>query len=524
MKSQLSAPVVQPDSADPSRLALTDRLEHEARRVVAGLREDFTHLHTQPTVARLGRVVEAGDGVATAVGLEHPVAGELLDIDGVPARAEIVSEDQVRMILFGGSEAVAAGAPVRRTGRVLDVPAGVELIGRVVDALGRPIDHRGRLNTRRRVPIEGEAASLADREAVSRPLRTGLFVVDTMIPIGRGQRQLIVGDHSTGKSELCLNILAALDHGLVGIYVSIGRRGADTAANLGWLTDHGFFQRGFALVANADQSVGLVQLAPYTAMAMAEALMHEGRDVVVVFDNLTAHAHAHRSLALLLGRPVGREAYPVDVFYAHARVLERAGQLGRERGGGSVTALPIIETQAGDLTAYIPTNLVSITDGQIRLDAGLVSEGQVPAVDVALSVSRVGSKAQPRLIRELAGQLAHRYAQFLELESFTRFGARLETSAQRTINWGRRVRRALRQGRSEPRTWAQTAATLLVLDDPRITDVALEDLRALIDSVCTTIESHHLHVWTRLELGDALAPGDSELVREVVGVVLGAQP
>ncbi|KIG16826.1 ATP synthase alpha chain [Enhygromyxa salina] len=524
MSSKLAAPAGLPEVGDPARPDLTARLEHEARRVLAELRDDLAELRTQPTVARLGRVVAAGDGVATAVGLEHPVAGELLDVDGTPARAEIVSEDQVRMILFGGSEAVRAGAPVRRTGRDLDVPAGIELIGRVVDALGRPIDRRGRLGTRRRVPVEGEAAKLADRAAVSRPLRTGLFVVDTMIPIGRGQRQLIVGDHSTGKSELCLNILAALEPEVIGLYVSIGRRGADTAANLGWLADHGFFGRGFAMVADADQSIGLVQLAPYAAMAMAEALMREGRDVVVVFDNLTVHAHAHRSLALLLGRPVGREAYPVDVFYAHARVLERAGQLGRERGGGSVTALPIIETQAGDLTAYIPTNLVSITDGQIRLDVGLVSEGQVPAVDVGLSVSRVGSKAQPRLIRSLAGRFKPRYAQFLELESFTRFGARVEAHAQRSIDWGRRVRRALRQGRAAPRTWAQTAVILLVLEDPRILGVALDDLRALIDSTCATVESRHPQVWARLELGDALEPGDRERVREVVARELGAQP
>lgn len=497
-----------------------DQFEHEARRVVTRLRDDLDNLRAQAWVSRIGRVVAVGDGVATAVGLERPVAGELLDVDGVPARAEIVSEDQVRMILFGGSEAVGAGAPVRRTGRVLDVPAGLELIGRVVDALGHPLDRHGRLHTRRRVPVEGEPAKLADREGVSRPLRTGLFVVDTMIPIGRGQRQLIVGDHSTGKTELCLGILAALEPGVIGIYVSIGRRGTDTAANLGWLEDQGFFARGFAMIADADRPVGLVQLAPYAAMAMAEELMNEGRDVVIVFDNLTAHAHAHRSLALLLGRPVGREAYPVDVFYAHARVLERAGQLGRHCGGGSLTALPIIESQAGDLTAYIPTNLVSITDGQIRLDAALVAEGQMPAVDVGLSVSRVGSKAQPRLIRALAGQFKHRYAQFLELESFTRFGARVEANAQRTIDWGRRVRVALRQSRAEPRSWGESATTMLVLEDPRILAVALDHLRDLIQTTCTLLESHHAELWTRLELGDALAPGDRELLGEALGVAL----
>ena len=502
--------------------SLADRFELEARRVLVHVRGGIDDLDTTPRVARFGRVTEAGDGVASAQGLERPVAGELLDVNGIPARAEVVSEDQVRMVLYGSAESVRAGDPVRRTGRVLDVPCGIELLGRVVDALGRPLDGRGRLSTRKRAAIEGESAKLMDREPVSRPLCTGIFAVDTMIPIGRGQRQLIVGDRSTGKTELCMDMLAALEPGVIGIYVGIGRRGSDTAGNLQWLENQGFFERGFAVIADADQPVGLIQLAPYGAMAMAEALMNQGRDVVIVFDDLTAHAHAHRSLALLLGRPVGREAYPVDVFYAHARLLERAAQLGQRRGGGSLTALPIIESQAGDLTAYIPTNLVSITDGQLRLDAALVAEGQIPAVDIALSVSRVGGKAQPHLVRRLAGQFKNRYAQFLELESFTRFGARVEASTQRIIDWGRRVRHALRQDRATPLSWAQSAATLLVLDDPRIIAVALEDLRELIAASHEGVRAHHGELWARLTAGEALAPGDIERVGEVLGAELDA--
>jgi F-type H+-transporting ATPase subunit alpha len=500
-----------------STASLVDRLETEARQVLAHLRAGVDNLSPEARVARLGRIVEAGDGVATAVGLERPVAGELLDVNGIPAQAEMVSEDKVRLVLFGAGEKVEAGAPVRRTGRVLDVPAGIGLVGRVVDPLGRPLDRRGPVDTRRRVPIEGESAKLVDREPVGRPLCTGIFVVDTMIPIGRGQRQLIVGDRSTGKTELCLDILAALEEDVVGVYVGIGRRGADTAGNIDWLERHGFFERGFAVIADADQPVGLVQLVPYAAMAMAEELMNQGRDVVIVFDDLTAHAHAHRTLALLLGRPVGREAYPVDVFYAHARVLERAAQLGKRRGGGSLTALPIIESQAGDLTAYIPTNLVSITDGQVRLDAALMAEGQTPAVDVGLSVSRVGGKAQPKLVRKLAGQFKNHYAQFLELETFTRFGARVEANAQRVIDWGRRVRLALRQRRAKPLSWGESVATLLVLDDPRFVEIPLESLPVVLEAVRDTMRGRHADMWARLEVGEALADGD----REAVGAVLG---
>lgn len=500
-----------------SRPALVDRLEAEAHRLVAHLRSGIDSLGPEARVARLGHVVETGDGVATVVGLERPVAGELLDVNGVPAHAEMVSDERVRVILLGSGAGVDAGAPVRRLGRVLDVPAGIGLVGRVVDPLGRPLDRRGHLDTRRRVPVEGESAKLVDREPVSRPLCTGIFVVDTMIPIGRGQRQLIVGDRSTGKTELCLDILAALEPGVIGVYVGIGRRGADTAGNLEWLERHDFFERGFAVIADADQPVGLIQLAPYSAMAMAEELMNQGRDVVIVFDDLTAHAHAHRTLALLLGRPVGREAYPVDVFYAHARVLERAAQLGKRRGGGSLTALPIIESQAGDLTAYIPTNLVSITDGQLRLDAALKAEGQTPAVDVGLSVSRVGGKAQPKLVRQLAGQFKNRYAQFLELETFTRFGARVEANAQRVIDWGRRVRLALRQGRAHPLSWGESAATLLMLADPRLVEIPLDALVPTLEAVRDTIRGRHPDLWARLEGGTGVTEEDRARVSQTLG-------
>ncbi|MCA9654272.1 MAG: F0F1 ATP synthase subunit alpha [Myxococcales bacterium] len=445
--------------ADPTAA----RARAVARDALDELRERLPELQPVTNTARVGQVLSVADGVATATSMHRPFAGELVDVGGVLAVAEDLQEGRTRLVLLSEAHGVEAGTPARRLGRLVEVPAGLELIGRVVDPLGRPLDGRGPLVTRRRVRAEGLPIPLAEREPVSRPLRTGVFAIDTMIPIGRGQRQLVIGDRSTGKTELCLDILAGLDEDTVGIYVAIGRRGSDAAAHVQWLQDAGVLQHGVAVVTDADDPVGLVHLAPYSATTMAEEIAEQGRDVVIVYDDLTAHAHAHRTLALLMGRPVGREAHPADVFYAHARLLERATQLGAVRGGGSITAFPIVETQAGDLTGYIPTNLVSITDGQIRLDAGLAAADVVPAVDVALSVSRVGGKAQPPLLRKLSGSFKNRYAQFLELETFARFGTRLEASAQAVVDWGRRVRRVLRQDRGTSHDWSDTIARLLLV-------------------------------------------------------------
>ncbi|PRP92593.1 ATP synthase subunit alpha [Enhygromyxa salina] len=459
---------------------LEGAMRAQLERALEQTREGLAGLEPRTRIERLGRVVAVGDGVAIAHELERPVFGELVDVGGVAGRAESVSASEVRLVLLGRGS-VEAGDPVRRAGRILDTPAGSGLLGRVVNPLGHPLDGRGPLAGRRRIRVERDQVPLADRELVSRPLRTGVFAIDTMIPIGRGQRQLVIGDRSTGKTELCVDILAALEPEIVGVYVAIGRRGSEIAGVVAQLREAGVLERGFCVVSDADDPLGLVHLTPYAACAMAESLVEGGRDVVIVYDDLSSHAHAHRSLALLLGRPVGREAYPVDVFYAHARLLERAAQFGAELGGGSLTALPIVETQAGDLTAYIPTNLVSITDGQIRLDAGLVAAGLNPAVDLGLSVSRVGGKAQPELVRTLAGSFKNRYAQFLELESFARFGGRLEPSAQAVIDWGRRARAALHQAYGQPRTWAQTVARMLLVDDPAFIKLSQEGVADAVD-------------------------------------------
>lgn len=494
---------------------LDSRMRATAEDVLDELREHLIELEPLDVHSRVGHVLAVGDGVARVVGLDRPFAGELLDVGGVDGIAEDLTEEEVRVVLLGRPSRVRAGDTVRRSGRVLDVPVGADLVGRVLDPLGRAIDGAEQPALRRRVRVHPRPAPLLDREPVHRPLRTGVFTLDTMIPIGLGQRQLVIGDRSTGKTEIGLDILASCDSEIIGVYVAIGRRGSETAANLEWLRARGFFRHGFAVVSDADDPPGMVHLTPYAACSMAEELALSGRDVVVVYDDLTIHADIHRSLALLLGRPVGREAHPVDVFYAHARLLERATQFSQSHGGGSLTAFPLVETQSGDLTAYVPTNIVSITDGQIRLDTDLLASGLTPAVDVALSVSRVGGKAQPLVVRKLAGSFKNRYAQFLELESFARFGTRLEASSQAVVDWGRRVRQLLAQERGVTRSWSQTVARLLIADSTGLVGTPLDDVGPRVDAWCRAIVAEPRFRAASIDDG-ALNGEDLEGLREVV--------
>lgn len=497
------------------KTTLHERAEAEARGALEALQGTLGLLRPRAQVVRIGRVTQAADGVATVRGLERARQGELLDVAGVPARVEAIAADEARVVLLGPQHRVEAGQRVRRRGNPLDVPVGSALFGRVLDPLGRPLDGCGPLPAGPRALIDGVSAPLADRAGVARPLRTGAFVVDTLIPIGRGQRQLVIGDQSTGKTELCLELLAAQGQDVVGVYVAIGQRCSQLATHVDWLRKRGALEHGFVVAAHADAPLGLIHLAPYSACTMAEHLMAQGHDVVIVFDDLTTHAHAHRTLALLLGRPVGREAFPVDVFYAHARLLERACQLGRRCGGGSLTALPIVETQAGDLTGYVPTNLVSITDGQIRLDAGLASAGQIPAVDVGLSVSRVGGKAQPAPLKQLAGRVKNDYAQFLELEIFTRLGTRLEESAQRVIDRGRRVRAALKQSPGSPLSWTGTTLRVALLQTEEILDVPVSAVASALADAVTRMHRHDPDAAVELEAGRLLDPDRMTALIEV---------
>lgn len=406
----------------------------------------------EPKLQEIGRVSEIGDGIAIVIGLARALVDELLDFGGGLMGIVFDQEpNRLGVVLLGPSGPVVPGSDVRRTGRVVSVPVGDALLGRVVDALGRPRDGRGPVGSDRQRPIEAEAPGILDRAPVARPLATGLKAIDAAVPVGMGQRELIVGDRQTGKTSIAVDaILNQRGTGVLCVYCAIGQRGDAVAKVIGAIRKGGVMDNTIIVSAGDEEAPGLSWIAPYAAMTMAEALAATGRDILIVFDDLTHHAHSYRELSLLLRRPPGREAFPDDIFYVHARLLERAGQFGARIGGGSITALPVIETQAENLSAYIPTNLISITDGQIYLSPRLVRRNQFPAVDLGVSVSRVGGKAQAPALRDVAGNLRVTLSQFEELEEFARFGTRLDDKTQQTLSRGAAVRGALRQPERDP--------------------------------------------------------------------------
>ncbi|MCZ7675551.1 MAG: F0F1 ATP synthase subunit alpha [Roseovarius sp.] len=414
-----------------------------------------------PRIAEVGRVTEVGDGVATVTGLARALADEtLIFASGVTGVVFDVEPGRLGVVLLGPSERVRPGEDVRRTGRVLSVPVGPALLGRVVDALGRPLDGHEAPVAIALHPIEAEAPGILERAPVARPLATGLTVVDAAVPVGHGQRELIIGDRQTGKTSIAVDtILNQAQTGVVCIYCAIGQRGDAVAKVIGALREAGMMDRAVVLSAGDEEAPGLVHVAPFSAMTLAESFAAQGRDVLVVFDDMTHHARAYRELSLLLRRPPGREAYPGDIFYVHARLLERAGQF--RPGAGSITALPVVETQAENLSAYIPTNLISITDGQIYLSPRLVRKNQFPAVDLGVSVSRVGGKAQAPAFRAVAGNLRVTLSQFEELEDFARFGTRLDDETRARLARGAAVRAALRQPERAPIPAAEQLAVLV---------------------------------------------------------------
>jgi len=411
----------------------------------------------------VGIVTSVGEGIARVTGLPSVQSEELLAFrGGVRGMAFNLDPSEVGVILLDESTQVEAGEEVHRTGRVLDVPVGEGLLGRVVDPLGRPRDEEGAFHADARWPIEREAPPIMHRAPVRTPLQTGLKAVDALLPIGRGQRELIVGDRQTGKTAVALDtIINQRDTDVVCVYCAIGQRSAAVAGVISDLKAYGAFDHTIVVVAGGDDPPGLQFAAPYAATSMAEFFMEQGRDVLIVYDDLTRHAQAYRELSLLLRRPPGREAYPGDIFYIHSRLLERATHLREEYGGGSLTALPIVETEAQNISAYIPTNLISITDGQIVLSPSLFQKGVLPAVDVGRSVSRVGGKAQRPAYRAVTGELRLSYSQFQELEAFARFGTRLDEETRQTLRRGRRIREVLKQDQYAPMPVDEQIAVLL---------------------------------------------------------------
>ncbi len=423
-----------------------------ADEIARVLRDEIENFDKAVQVSETGYVVTVGDGIARVHGLDRVMAGELIEFPhGVSGIAINLDEDEVGAVLLGEAYAIKEGDEVRRTGRIMSVPVGEALIGRVVNALGQPIDGKGPIDTTKFLPIERIAPGVIDRKPVKEPLQTGLKAIDAMIPIGRGQRELIIGDRQTGKTAIALDtIINQKGKGVICIYVAIGQKRSTVAQVVRTLTEHGAMDYTIIVAATASESAALQYIAPYSGCAMGEFFRDNAGHALLVYDDLSKHAAAYREISLLLRRPPGREAFPGDVFYLHSRRLERAAKLSDKLGGGSLTALPFIETQAGDVSAYIPTNVISITDGQIFLQSDMFNSNFRPAVDVGISVSRVGGNAQTKAMKQVAGSLRLDLAQYRALAAFAQFGSDLDKASQAQLSRGRRLTEILKQGQYQP--------------------------------------------------------------------------
>jgi F-type H+-transporting ATPase subunit alpha len=491
-------------------------------RAFAGMsqvREAFT-----PVLAprEVGTITNVSTGVARVSGLAGVGFEELLEFPGgVFGIAFNVDEDDIGVVLLGEYSVLQAGDEVQRTGRVMDVAVGDALLGRVIDPLGRPLDGNGPIAAGERLAIERPAAPIMDRAPVIVPLQTGLKVVDALIPIGRGQRELILGDRQTGKTAIAIDtILNQRGQNVLCVYCAIGQRASAVAKAVANLREKGALQYTVVVVAEGNDAAGLAYITPYAATSIAEHFMEAGRDVLIVYDDLTQHARAYRELSLLLRRPPGREAFPGDIFYIHSRLLERSTHLRQELGGGSLTALPIIETEAQDISAYIPTNLISITDGQIYLSPSLFELGVLPAVDVGKSVSRVGGKAQRAAYRAVAGDLKLAYAQFEELETFARFGARLDEDTRKIIEHGRRIRACLKQPEFSPVSVPEQITVLLALTSQLFDAVPIDQMTDAETAVRDAAANIPADVRGRFQTADKLAPEDRKAIIEIARTAL----
>jgi F-type H+-transporting ATPase subunit alpha len=449
----------------------------------------------QPTIetVEVGTVVEVGDGISRASGLANVQMSELVEFEGgVPGIAFNLEIDNVGIIVTGDYSEIEEGRTVRGTGRIVSVPVGDALLGRVVDALGRPVDGKGPIASDKYRPIERIAPGVVDRQNVDTPVQTGIKAVDSMTPIGRGQRELIIGDRQTGKTAIALDtIINQRDKDLICIYVAIGQKRAQVAQVVATLERHGAMDHTIIVVASASEPAALQYIAPYAGCAMGEEFMAQGKDALIIYDDLTKHAWAYRQVSLLLRRPPGREAYPGDIFYLHSRLLERAAQMHEERGGGSLTALPIVETQLGDIATYIPTNVISITDGQIYLEGDLFNAGIRPAMNVGISVSRVGGDAQTRAMKQVAGRLRLEMAQFRELAAFAQFGSDLDESTLRRLERGRRLTEILKQPQYEPATLTDQVIIIYAGTHGYCDPVPLEEMRRYEQDLLTFMRTQH---------------------------------
>ncbi|HDQ25356.1 MAG TPA: F0F1 ATP synthase subunit alpha [bacterium] len=457
------------------------------------IKSQIEKYETKVSLSEVGHVIQVGDGIARVYGLDNVMSMELLEFPGgVYGVALNLEKDNVGVVLMGDDKEIKEGDVVKRTSRILSVPVGKEMIGRVVDPLGQPLDGKGPINTTKFREVEVKAAGVVDRMPVHEPLQTGIKAIDAMIPIGRGQRELIIGDRQTGKTAIAIDtIINQKGKDVVCIYVAIGQKQSTVARVVDVLEKHGAMQYTIVVAANASDPAPLLYIAPYAGCAMGEEFMWNGGHVLCVYDDLSKHAVAYRQMSLLLRRPPGREAYPGDVFYLHSRLLERAVKLDTKHGGGSITALPIIETQAGDISAYIPTNVISITDGQIFLEGNLFSAGIRPAINVGLSVSRVGGNAQTKAMKQVAGKLKLDLGQYRELAAFAQFGTELDRSSELQLALGKRMEEILKQGQYVPVDFEDQVLIIYAGINRHLDDVALEDVDAFEKGLITLANTKH---------------------------------
>ncbi|MBQ4526702.1 MAG: F0F1 ATP synthase subunit alpha [Clostridia bacterium] len=467
------------------------------------IKKQIENYNSKIEMKETGNVILVGDGIARVYGLRDCMANELLEFeDGSFGMAQNLEEETVSVALLSDDNNIREGSSVKRTGKVLSVPVGDALLGRVVDALGKPIDGKGPISSTQTRPIESEAPGIIERKSVSVPLQTGIKAIDSMIPIGRGQRELIIGDRQTGKTEIAIDTIINQKHSnVICIYVAIGQKSTSVVQLVNELVKNGAMEYTIVVSASASESAPLQYIAPYSGCAMAEYFREQGKDVLIIYDDLSKHAVAYRALSLLIRRPPGREAYPGDVFYLHSRLLERAACVAPEYGGGSITALPIIETQAGDVSAYIPTNVISITDGQIFLETELFHAGIMPAINPGISVSRVGGSAQLKAMKKVSGELKLLYSQYRELQAFAQFGSDLDSDTKSRLALGERIVEVLKQGRNVPvRVGCQVAIVYAVING-YLDNVAVDKVADYEKDLFVLLENQYSDLLKRFEDG-----------------------
>ncbi|WP_053218098.1 F0F1 ATP synthase subunit alpha [Virgibacillus senegalensis] len=469
----------------------------KAEEISALIKQQIENYQSDIEVNDVGTVIEIGDGIARAHGLDDVMAGELVEFsNGVMGMAQNLEESNVGIVILGPYQEIREGDEVRRTGRIMQVPVGDELLGRVVNPLGQPVDGKGPIETGKTRPIESPAPGVMDRKSVHEPLQTGIKAIDALVPIGRGQRELIIGDRQTGKTTVAIDaILNQKDQDMICIYVAIGQKDSTVRGTVETLRRYGALDYTIVVSAGASEPAPLLYLAPYAGVTMGEEFMYNGKHVLVVYDDLSKQAAAYRELSLLLRRPPGREAFPGDVFYLHSRLLERAAKLSDDKGAGSLTALPFVETQAGDISAYIPTNVISITDGQIFLQSDLFFSGVRPAINPGLSVSRVGGSAQIKAMKKVAGTLRLDLASYRELESFAQFGSDLDKATQAKLNRGARTVEVLKQGLHKPLKVENQVMIIYALTQGYLDDIPVEDITRFEDE---------FHEWLRSNKAELL--------------------